>query len=524
MHMRTTRLVRKGMGVALAAAMVTASLPTAALAAEVNDAQAAVTAGLGAVPAAETSLDKDNLADGTYEVQVGMRQAVDPTQDSMANNALADGGKATLDVVKGEYYLTLGFQGMEVMDKMGYLGSLSYFDEGYTVNGAVIKGDLVEGAVVENLKDANGNDVIDPLTNKTTPGKVQIKIVKQALADENGLVPVQVFVPMMESLSAGAGTQNAYVQVDWSTLREAGTTEEVDKSALDQAVSDAEALTQGNKTDAAFKTLQDAIAAAKEVQASDSATQDEVDAAVKALNSAVATFNASDDKPEDAVAVEDMKEGYLYEVPITMPKYADPTQSSMAAGYFNKTAYVVPQADGTYVVRLTMNQHVDYMEDMEYDVTAPTSASDPKGTQAKVLSEGVFEIKVKSLTEDSVVSFKVKPMFSNWAAAYLRFDTSAIKDLGKKDDGSAGEPDETTDNENDSNTTATKPTATKPTTSTTKPATTAKTAATASKTTSKTLPKTSDDQPMVIATLAVAGAGMLGAAEAMRRRKSDEEA
>ena len=513
------------MGVALAAAMVTAGLPTAALAAEVNDAQAAVTAGLGAVPAAETTLDKDNLADGTYEVQAGMRQAVDPTQDSMANNALADGGKAELEVIDGEYYLTLGFQGMEVMDMMGYLGSLSYFDEGYTVNRGVIKGDLVPGAVVENLKDASGNDVIDPLTNKTTPGKVQIKIVKQALADEDGLVPVQVFVPMMESLSAGAGTQPAYVQVDWSTLREAGATEEVDKSALDQAVSDAEAITQGDKTDTAFKALQDAIAAAKEVQASDSATQDEVDTAVKALDGAVATFKASDDKPKDAVAVEDMKEGYLYEVPITMPKYADSTQSSMAAGYFNKTAYVVPQADGAYVVRLTMNQHVDYMEDMEYDVTAPTSASDPKGTQAKVLSEGVFEIKVKSLTEDSVVSFKVKPMFSNWAAAYLRFDTSAIKDLGRKDDGSAGEPDETTDDENDdNNTTVNKPTATKPTTSTTKPSTTTKTAATASKTTSKTLPKTSDDQPMVIATLAVAGAGMLGAAEAMRRRKSDEEA
>lgn len=45
------------------------------------------------------------------------------------------------------------------------------------------------------------------------------------------------------------------------------------------------------------------------------------------------------------------------------------------------------------------------------------------------------------LASDGIImSFKVAPMNHVWASSYLKFDTSAIKDLGKADDGQAPNP------------------------------------------------------------------------------------
>lgn len=74
----------------------------------------------------------------------------------------------------------------------------------------------------------------------------------------------------------------------------------VDTTALSQAVADARAIEQGDKTDEAYGALQAAIAAAEAVLAAP-ADQAAADEAVSALAAAVETFNAS----EDVIVVEE---------------------------------------------------------------------------------------------------------------------------------------------------------------------------------------------------------------------------
>ena len=64
----------------------------------------------------------------------------------------------------------------------------------------------------------------------------------------------------------------------------------MDKSALESAVSLAEALVEEDYTPESWAALQEALAAAKEVLANDDATQEEVNAALAALRQAIDTL------------------------------------------------------------------------------------------------------------------------------------------------------------------------------------------------------------------------------------------
>ena len=90
---------------------------------------------------------------------------------------------------------------------------------------------------------------------------------------------------------------------DGGTTEPGGDT--VDKTALTDRIAEAEAMTQGDKTDAAWQALQDAIAAAKEA-AETADSQEEADQALAALNQAVETFqNSEAEGPADITDLED---------------------------------------------------------------------------------------------------------------------------------------------------------------------------------------------------------------------------
>ena len=241
----------------------------------------------------DEKLDYKNLADGSYTVSVSMKK---PTGESSMSDA-AVSHDATLRVKDGAYYLTLSFKGLTFLGQQGYLGSLSYFKQGYTFANGQVSGEVEPATVLEYLKDASGSEVTDPLTGKHTPSKVEIQVVPQAIADADGYVPVQVFVPVMESLAAGSGTQTAMVDVDWSTLAKVGGDAKVDTSKLSAKLDEAKAVKQGDKTSSAWESLQAAIAKAQATLDSGTATQATVDAATSELDAAVAAFKASADKP-----------------------------------------------------------------------------------------------------------------------------------------------------------------------------------------------------------------------------------
>lgn len=107
---------------------------------------------------------------------------------------------------------------------MGYLGQLYYFTDGYQRDrSGKPTGHKELAEVISYFKDATGNPLADTY-GKDYPQLLKIKLLDQAKID--GLVPLQVFVPVMDSISKGAGHQTVFMKLDLRSL----TSEESDLS------------------------------------------------------------------------------------------------------------------------------------------------------------------------------------------------------------------------------------------------------------------------------------------------------
>lgn len=160
-------------------------------------------------------IDPNALPDGRYLLHADMLQ-VDRTTKSMSDNAINH--TVTLDVVDGEYYLNVEFKGLTIGDDFGYLSQLWYYDAGYTYGSF----GAPEGTIV-SAETITSYDVVDEYNTADTPYPhyLRIKLVDKA-SGEDGYVPLRVFVPIMEAIQQGGGTQDVLMQLDWSTLKEAG--------------------------------------------------------------------------------------------------------------------------------------------------------------------------------------------------------------------------------------------------------------------------------------------------------------
>ena len=166
------------------------------------------------VKAGDTTLDIDNLADGVYSIY-GEMVKVDKETESMANNAINHTIKLT--VKDGKYYLTMNFNGLKYAGQYGYLSTLKYFLTGYTTNKyGVPQGSLADVTIDSYQTDEDGNRIKDSF-GTDYPDYVTFELIPEALKD--GYVPLQVFVPIMESIADGTGTQEVYLKLDWSTLK-----------------------------------------------------------------------------------------------------------------------------------------------------------------------------------------------------------------------------------------------------------------------------------------------------------------
>ena len=167
----------------------------------------------------ETPLDIHNLEDGVYSI-TGKMVKVDKTTLSMSDNAINHTIKLTVE--DGKYYLTLDFRGLTIGDRLGYLSELKYFLTGYTLDeyGNPV-GDLADVTVDSYQTNEDGSLVSDQY-GTDYPDFVTFEMIPEAL--EDGYVPLQVFVPIMESIAAGTGTQPVFPSLDWSTIEK--TTEE----------------------------------------------------------------------------------------------------------------------------------------------------------------------------------------------------------------------------------------------------------------------------------------------------------
>ena len=149
----------------------------------------------------------------------------------MANKAFNH--KICLTVKKGNYYLTLDFQGLNMNSQFGYLSKMKYFQTGYKLDryGAP-KGTLKNVTVESYQKDTKGKKVQDSF-GTNYPDKVTFPLIKEAL--NQGYVPLQVFVPIMESISPGSGTQAMFLKLDLSSVKAVTSTKVFESSQTSAA-------------------------------------------------------------------------------------------------------------------------------------------------------------------------------------------------------------------------------------------------------------------------------------------------
>ena len=191
---------------------------------EVNNQTAALQQSMDSLKK-DGELDKNNLEDGVYSIY-GEMVKVNRKDLSMSNDAINHTIKLTVE--NGQYYLTMDFKGLSYLNKFGYLAELAYYDNGFVYDQyGEINGTLIAAEVLSTQKNADGTDVMDEFNQtggsyegKLYPDQVKFPLVSDALNDEDGCVPLQVFVPVMEDISAGSGTQNVLLKLDWSTLKE----------------------------------------------------------------------------------------------------------------------------------------------------------------------------------------------------------------------------------------------------------------------------------------------------------------
>ena len=161
-----------------------------------------------------STTDRYNLADGVYSI-TGKMVKVDKSSASMSNEAINHTIKLT--VKNGKYYLTMDFCGLKYSGQFGYLGWLKYYKTGYSTDKYGNPTGTLASVTVDSVqKDSSGKTISDTY-GSNYPNLVTFPLIKEALSD--GYVPLQVFVPVMENISAGTGTQPVFLKLSWSTLK-----------------------------------------------------------------------------------------------------------------------------------------------------------------------------------------------------------------------------------------------------------------------------------------------------------------
>lgn len=176
--------------------------------------------------------DVKNLPDGTYDIKsVGEKKNVKALtfsqegRESMATVEL-DTEKAKLVVKNWQYSVNISFKPITFGGLTGYLGDLKYYD-GYKThaNRSEIKdSNFKDTTIIENYSK-NEKDAFSDVYKKKFPGRtvypktLSYNVDKNKIDVNNELETfTQVFVPVMESIFPGAGTQRMILKYDLSSL------------------------------------------------------------------------------------------------------------------------------------------------------------------------------------------------------------------------------------------------------------------------------------------------------------------
>lgn len=189
-----------------------------------------VTLGTGFGTEVSAATNVNSLQDGNYTVQ-GEMIKVDKKSYSMSNDAIDH--TIHLKVSNGNFRLTMTFKGLTLpfggQNRRGYLSHLKYYRTGYTLDqyGNPV-GTLADTTIESYIKNSDGSRLSDTY-GTDYPENLSFDMIPEAKND--GYVPLQVFVPIMEAIAKGNGTQNVFLKLDWSTLKAASAFTDVSSSA-----------------------------------------------------------------------------------------------------------------------------------------------------------------------------------------------------------------------------------------------------------------------------------------------------
>ena len=176
--------------------------------------------------------DVKNLPDGTYDIKsVGEKKNVEALnfsqegRESMAASGL-DKENVKLVVKDGQYSVNVTFKPIDKIGFKGYLGDLKYYDGNKThaTRSEIKDSEFKDTTIVENYSENEKDAYIDTFKKKfpgrtVYPKTFSYNVDKNKIDANNKLETfTQVFVPVMESIFPGAGTQRMILKYDLSSL------------------------------------------------------------------------------------------------------------------------------------------------------------------------------------------------------------------------------------------------------------------------------------------------------------------
>lgn len=140
-------------------------------------------------------------------------QKTDKKNLSMSNEAINH--TITLTVKNGTYTVTMDFKGLTVNSKKGYLSKLKYYTNSYTTDSYGVPKGTTKNVTVKSIQKSGGKTFSDTY-GTNYPAKVTFPLIEKAKS--TGYVPLQVFVPIMDAISKGSGTQAVYLKLDLNSI------------------------------------------------------------------------------------------------------------------------------------------------------------------------------------------------------------------------------------------------------------------------------------------------------------------
>ena len=170
--------------------------------------------------------DVKNLPDGTYNItSEALMFYGNARAESMASKGL-DKNNTKLIVKNGQYSVNVNFKPISLYSLNGYLGDLKYYDGNKThSNRYDIQDNEFKNTTIVNNYSEKENDTYTDIYKKKFPGRtvypktLSYSVDKNKIDANNKLETfTQVFVPVMEYVTPGTGTQRMILEYNLSSL------------------------------------------------------------------------------------------------------------------------------------------------------------------------------------------------------------------------------------------------------------------------------------------------------------------